>query len=51
MQTPLKSEAIMEFKLNFNAKNHSPCDIAVFAGFSKTEKTAKKSETKLVNTH
>lgn len=41
----------MEFKLNFNAKNHSECDIAVFAGFSKTEKKGKKSETKLVNTH
>ena len=41
----------MEFKLNFNAKNHSDCEVVVFAGFSKTEKSGKKSETKLVNSH
>jgi len=41
----------MEFKLNFNAKNHSDCEVAVFAGFSKTETKGKKSETKLVNSH
>lgn len=41
----------MEFKLNFNAKNHSEGEVVVFAGYSKTEKKGKKTETKLVNSH
>ncbi|MFT6069596.1 MAG: leucyl aminopeptidase [Bacteriovoracaceae bacterium] len=41
----------MEFHLNFNAKNHSESEVAVFAGFSKVEEKGKKKENKLVNGH
>lgn len=41
----------MEIQLNFNAKNHSPAEVTVFAGFSKTEEKGSKKLTKLVNSH
>ena len=41
----------MEFHLNFNAKNHSQSEVAVFAGFSKVEEKGAKKENKLVNGH